>query len=71
MPTNQTTTCTGTQDLVTGNTTQICVAENTPQIFNGFSSGEIVISLLLYLNLMVAISIGYMLRFRRVKIKNQ
>ena len=43
---------------------------STPQYVNGFSYGEIVISSMLFLSLMVSIAISYMLYFRRVKVKN-
>jgi hypothetical protein len=72
---NSTTTCSGTD--VAGITTETCVAtygqstSTDPTIVNGFSSGEIVISVFLFSILMVLSVIAYHLLFRRVKIKNQ
>jgi hypothetical protein len=73
--TNSTTTCSGTD--IAGAIAQNCTTvygESTstdPTIVNGFSAGEIVISVDLFLILTVLSAIAYLLYFRRVKIKNQ
>ena len=42
-----------------------------PTIVNGFTAGEIVISVMLFLILMIASVFTYHILFRRIKIKNQ
>lgn len=73
--TNSTTTCSGSD--IAGVISQTCstsYAQSTSTdltIYNGFSAGEIVISVMLFFVLMTAMVTTYHLMFRRIKIRNQ
>lgn len=40
-------------------------------VFNGFTAGDTIISIILFLQLTVGMVVAYHLHFRRIKIKNQ
>lgn len=72
---NSTTTCSGT--AAAGITAQTCTTiyqESTstdPTYVNGFTAGELVSSVMLFLILVTSMVLTYHVLFRRVKIKNQ
>lgn len=72
---NSTTTCAGSD--IAGVISQTCTTQyaessSTDQIFySGYTQGEIVINVFLFLQLALAAVVAYHLFFRRVKIKNQ
>ena len=72
---NSTTTCAGTD--VAGIIAQTCSttyqeSSSTDQTFvNGFTAGELVLSVMIFLILVSAMILTYHVIFRRVKIRNQ
>lgn len=72
---NSTTTCSGTYDAgITAQTCATAYAQSTstdPTVYNGFTAGEIVIVVMIFIQIALVSVLTYHLLFRRVKIKNQ
>jgi hypothetical protein len=68
---NSTTTCTGTDASGTICTTLYAAdPSSTVATANGFTYGEVVISMFQFLTLLVLLSMAYHQKFRKIKIKN-
>jgi len=67
---NSTTTCTGDASGSLCTTIYAADPSSTPAVANGFTYGEVVISMFQFLTLLVLMSMWYHQKFRKIKIKS-